>query len=288
MARIRDIIWENFHQHLHDQVIAPLKQGMTNDSYYLELDGRGYVLRLNGAGSEKLIDRQEEVATYRTIASSGIAEPVIAISPTGGYKISELLSGVHNCRPQDMSEVQACMKKLRWFHELSLPYHKPFDILQKIAFYEDLRKRPSEHDDYAIVREAVFRLAPLRHLRSRPLRLCHIDAVYDNFLLTEDGRVYLVDWEYAAGCDPLMDPAMFSIYAGYRERRALHLLDIYLGHPATREERYRYTSYMAAGGLLWSNWCEYKETFGEIFGSYAAMQYRYARECVRWAAKWEA
>ena len=105
MARIRDIIWENFHQHLHDQVIAPLKQGMTNDSYYLELDGRRYVLRLNGAGSEKLIDRQEEVATYQTIASSGIAEHVIAISPTGGYKISELLSGVHNCRPQDMSEV---------------------------------------------------------------------------------------------------------------------------------------------------------------------------------------
>lgn len=35
---------------------------------------------------------------------------------------------------------------------------------------------------------------------------------------------------------------------------------------------------MAAGGLLWSNWCEYKRKLGIKFGTYARRQYEYAKE----------
>ena len=36
--------------------------------------------------------------------------------------------------------------------------------------------------------------------------------------------------------------------------------------------------YIAAGGLLWSNWCEYKKILGIEFGEYSLKQYRYAKE----------
>ena len=287
-VQIQDIVREVFHRDLDETLIRPLKKGMTNDSFYLEVDGKSYVLRKNGIGTEELIDRQGEAAAYQTIAPFQIAEPLVAICPQKGYKVSEFLQNVHTCRAKDISDVRACMQKLRRLHSWSLPYRKPFDILQQIAFYEHLWKQTSRHEDYAEVKDAIFHLTPLHQLLERPLCLCHIDAVPANFLLSEDGRVYLIDWEYAAGCDPLMDPAMFSIYAGYSKEQSVHLLNVYLGRRATQEERFRYASYMAAGGLLWSNWCEYKEDLGETFGPYAAMQYGYANDCAAWAKEWEA
>ena len=39
--------------------------------------------------------------------------------------------------------------------------------------------------------------------------------------------------------------------------------------------------YIAACGLLWSNWCEYKRNLGVEFGEYSLRQYRYAKEYYR-------
>ena len=42
---------------------------------------------------------------------------------------------------------------------------------------------------------------------------------------------------------------------------------------------------IAACGLLWSNWCEYKQHLGVEFGEYSLRQYRYAKEYYRYAAE---
>ena len=39
--------------------------------------------------------------------------------------------------------------------------------------------------------------------------------------------------------------------------------------------------YIAACGLLWSNWCEYKRNLGVEFGEYSLRQYRYAKDYYR-------
>ena len=36
--------------------------------------------------------------------------------------------------------------------------------------------------------------------------------------------------------------------------------------------------YVAACGLLWSNWCEFKHNLGVEFGEYSLRQYRYAKD----------
>lgn len=281
--RMENIVRKVLHKNLQDFTIVPMKNGMTNDSYRLDAEDASYVLRLNGIGTEKLIDRENEVAAYKTLAPFSLADDVLALSVKEGYKISYFLQNVHPCCAQDRAEVQRCMAKLRQFHEERLPYRAPFDILRWISFYEQLWKAPSRHADYAETKRQVFALKPLQALGARPLCLCHIDAVADNFLISADGGVRLIDWEYAAGCDPLMDPAMFAIYASYGRAQSAWLLETYAGHRPSADERYRFAAYMAAGGLLWSNWCEYKEDLGETFGSYAAQQYAYAKVCVSWA-----
>ena len=111
--------------------------------------------------------------------------------------------------------------------------------------------------------------------------LTHIDAVPDNFLITADGQVRLIDWEYAGMQDPHVDIAMFCIYALYDREGVDRLIDLYFEGPCPRETRIKIYCYIAACGLLWSNWCEYKRSLGVEFGEYSLRQYRYAKEYYR-------
>ena len=55
-------------------------------------------------------------------------------------------------------------------------------------------------------------------------------------------------------------------------------LDIYYQDKCDEITRYKIYAYAAVGGLLWSNWCEYKQSLGLDFGEYSLSQYRYAKE----------
>lgn len=111
--------------------------------------------------------------------------------------------------------------------------------------------------------------------------LTHIDAVPDNFLFTEgkDGEeLRLIDWEYAGMQDPHVDIAMFCIYSLYDRQQVDELIQVYFQGDCPEETRIKIYCYIAACGLLWSNWCEYKRHLGVEFGEYSLRQYRYAKD----------
>ena len=78
--------------------------------------------------------------------------------------------------------------------------------------------------------------------------------------------------------DPHVDIAMFCIYALYDRKQIDKLIDLYFAGDCSLEIRMKIYCYIAICGLLWSNWCEYKSTFGIEFGEYSLRQYRYAKE----------
>ena len=111
--------------------------------------------------------------------------------------------------------------------------------------------------------------------------LTHIDAVPDNFLFVpgEGGEsIRLIDWEYAGMQDPHVDIAMFCIYALYDRAQVDRLIDLYFPEGCADAVRVKIYGYIAACGLLWSNWCEYKRMLGVEFGEYSLRQYQYAKE----------
>jgi thiamine kinase-like enzyme len=85
--------------------------------------------------------------------------------------------------------------------------------------------------------------------------------------------------------DPHVDIAMFCIYSLYEKPQVDRLIDIYFNGRCEENIRIKIYCYIAACGLLWSNWCEYKHRLGVEFGEYALAQYRYAKEYYRIAAK---
>ena len=261
--------------------ITVLKKGMTNRSFLFTCRGKQYIMRIPGEGTDRLIDRRQEAAVYGAIRDLSLSDDVYYIDPANGYKITAFLENARVCDPENPNDVRRCMAFLRKFHERRLHVGHSFDIFGQIEFYEQLWKgNPSVYADYRRTKEQILSLRPYLEAHAGEKVLTHIDAVPDNFLLTGDD-IRLIDWEYAGEQDPHVDIAMFAIYALYDRAQIDALIDAYFPEGCPGETRLKIYCYVAACGLLWSNWCEYKRQLGVEFGEYSLRQYRYAKDFYR-------
>ena len=261
--------------------ITVLKKGMTNRSFLFTCRGKQYIMRIPGEGTDRLIDRRQEAAVYGAIRDLSLCDDVYYIDPANGYKITAFLENARVCDPENPNDVRRCMAFLRKFHERRLHVGHSFDIFGQIEFYEQLWKgNPSVYADYRWTKEQILSLRPYIEAHAGEKVLTHIDAVPDNFLLTGDD-IRLIDWEYAGEQDPHVDIAMFAIYALYDRAQIDALIDAYFPEGCPGETRLKIYCYVAACGLLWSNWCEYKRQLGVEFGEYSLRQYRYAKDFYR-------
>lgn len=259
--------------------ITVLKKGMTNRSFLFSCKQKKYIMRIPGEGTDQLINRREEAQVYQTINGKNICDEIIYINPDNGYKITEFLEGSRVCDPKNVADLKMCMKKLKEFHALALSVEHEFDIFKQIDFYETLWNGVSSvYKDYEKTKERVFELRDYIEAHVDKKCLSHIDAVPDNFLFTKSGDIRLIDWEYAGMQDPHVDIAMFCIYALYNKRQVDRLINIYFENKCDKETRLKIYCYIAACGLLWSNWCEYKRSLGVEFGEYSLRQYRFAKD----------
>ena len=270
--------------------IQVLKKGMTNRSFLFSVHNKKYIMRIPGEGTDRLINRMQEAEVYETITGLKLCDDPIYINPVNGYKITKYIENVRCCDPLNIEDLKICMQKLRRFHAMKLTVSHTFDIFEQIEFYERLWEgNPSIYKDYEKTKANVLSLKKYINEQKCEYQLTHIDAVPDNFLFDPNTEgeltVQLTDWEYAGMQDKHVDIAMFAIYSLYSKKQIDQLIDIYFAEEngcnlATRAKIY---CYVAACGLLWSNWCEFKRNLGVEFGEYSLCQYRYGKDYYRYA-----
>ena len=256
--------------------ISMLKKGMTNRSFIFSIDNNKYIMRVPGEGTEKLINREEEYKVYQQVNPLNICDELVYMNPKTGVKITKYYENAHNCNPEDKKEVKNCIEFLKKIHNSKIKVDFIFDIFNQIDYYEKLRGPESLYCDYNEVKKSVLKLKDFIEKNKGQYCLCHIDSVYDNFLIGENG-IKLIDWEYSAMQDPHVDIAMFAIYAGYDKVDIDELIQMYFGKDCKETDRLLVYSYVSVCGLLWSNWCEYKHSLGLEFKEYSIMQYRYGK-----------
>ena len=234
---------------------------MTNRSFLFTCRGKQYIMRIPGEGTDRLIDRRQEAAVYGAIRDLSSATMSITSTRPTATK-SRLFLKCPGLRPGEPLTMPGAAGLLRKFHERRLHVGHSFDIFGQIEFYEQLWKgNPSVYADYRRTKEQILSLRPYIEAHAGEKVLTHIDAVPDNFLLTGDD-IRLIDWEYAGGAGPHVDIAMFAIYALYDRQQIDTLIDAYFPEGCPGETRLKIYCYVAACGLLWSNWCEYKRQLG--------------------------
>lgn len=258
--------------------IQPIKQGMTNRSYLFTFRKNRFIFRIPGEGTEHLISRAQEFEVYRVMEQASITDRIVYLSKEEGYKITEYWEEAKSCDASDWDQVERCINVMRGFHQLELSVSHTFDVFERIDFYESLWKgKESQYEEYASVKKQVMELKHFIDASDKQWGLAHIDAVCDNFLFVGN-EVKMLDWEYAGMQDQHVDIAMFAIYAFYDREEIDRLIQIYFNTAVPHGLKLKVYAYIAACGLLWSNWCEYKHLCGVDFSDYAKRQFQYAKE----------
>lgn len=264
----------------HIRGLRTLKAGMTNKSFLFEVNDQSYICRIPGKGTDVLIDRKHEYDSYMAVKELHITEKIIYFDKESGYKISKFYEGSRNADPKDTKEMNRCMELLKSLHDKHIQVGHSFDIAERIKYYTELCKESGgiSFEDVAFVQKNMKILLDVLDNSKSQTCLCHIDSVADNFIITADNRIKLIDWEYAGMAEPIIDVAMCAIYSYYTKEEADALLESYLKRQPTACEYKKLYAYMALSGYLWALWTVYKSNIGEEFGEYSLKMYRYAKD----------
>jgi len=206
--------------------VEPLGGGMTNHNFKVQVGGQSFVLRVGGENTELLgIDRSVEHDASLAAAALGIAPEVIAFIGPEGYLVTRFVAG-ESCR---VSAPEAA-RLLRRFHA-GRAISGRFDAFAVIEAYAATAHAAGivHPPGYAAARRTADRIAR----RRGPFEACpcHNDLLAANFI-HGDGRLWVVDWEYAGMGDPAFDLANFAVNNGLDEAGDDELLAAYGGgHP---------------------------------------------------------
>lgn len=257
----------------------PMTKGMTNRSFIFQVHEKDYVYRLPGLGTEHLISRSEEKEVYDKIRPYQISDEIIYFDELTGVKISRYYAHSKTVDPENMKEVRQAMRKLKELHALKLKIDHHFDLRERLRYYIKLCRlsKAKYYKGMASIEKNILLLAEKIYSEKKEPILCHIDAVYSNYLILENGDIKLIDWEYAGMGYPLLDVAMFGVYANYKPDRMDDLLEIYLERTPTCMEKYEFYSFIALSSYLWALWTVYKEKQGDTFGDYGQEQFSLAQ-----------
>jgi thiamine kinase-like enzyme len=208
---------------------------LTNRTFLVERgETEAYVLRLPGKGTASYIDRAGEAANARAAAGIGITPPVLHADPASGVMLSRYLAGAVPLTPERLREgnhFRAAVGLLKRLHDSKLAFQGEMRLYPKIDQYLALASTPA----LRALRRAGEALRPLLERDwAGALRPCHIDPTPVNFIAVAD-RYFLVDWEYAAMCQPLWDLAGLSIEGHFDAAQDAAMLALYFGEAADLE-----------------------------------------------------
>jgi len=196
--------------------IAPLAGGAVNRTFRVETTQGRFVLRLHDAAGAALgADHLREAILQNAAAAAGLAPAVLYVDPQQRFMVAEYLDG-RAWTPADFADVQ-CLRRLgtilRRLHAVTPPVPAPFDLGELLRGFADRvgREAPAERPLLAQFMDRAGVSLRACGMERRQPALFHSDPQHGN-LIEADGRLFLIDWEYAAVGDPLFDIACVLAY----------------------------------------------------------------------------
>jgi len=258
---------------------VPLTGGITNRNYRVRLGDGDYMIRLPGKDTALLgIDRAAERIANEAAAELGIA-PAVAASGDG-FLVTRFI----DCRQVTAVELASdpgdAGRALRAFHDHGPRLPTRFWIPEQVEEYAAIvvGRGGSLPSGYEHARETARRIEAARPL-SKPLP-CHNDLLTANFIRDRDGRLLLVDWEYAGMGDPYFDLGNLSVNNEFDDEADHRLLTAYLDGQPDPRARAALVLMRAMSDVREATWGVVQESISELkfdFVGYAEQHFERLR-----------
>lgn len=272
---------------IHD--VYPLKQGLTNLSCHFAIGNDEYVYRHPGVGTEYIIDREAELVAQSLAKDLGLDDTYIFEDPQRGWKISRFIPNARQLDPKDASQVKRAMEMARRLHESPMKTQRTFDFYDESVKYTKLLEELKGRVDIAGFEEMAKKAARLKaFIDADDAKHCltHNDFFCLNFLIDEQDKMYLIDWEYSGMSDYASDFGTFVVCCELTREEAEDALAYYFGRTPTFAERCHNFAHVAMAGWCWYVWSLFKEAQGECVGEWLYVYYRYAVDLLDDVLSW--
>lgn len=251
--------------------------GLTNYNYIMNINGTEYVIRQPGGMTDKMIDRKIEKVNNLIASGLGLNSECIYFDEVSGIKISVYIKNSKNigitdpCSLANLKAVSSLMKKT---HSSSKHFPNFFDWQGELNKYEKIIEELNGgfFFDYATLKKQLLDFMQ-KSIKSTIFVPCHNDTVPENFVVDDNGRTYLIDWEYSGMNDPSWDVAAYILESRLTEEAIQYLLLDYYGQFPKPEEILKLKCYMIAQDLLWMVWAMVRHYSGDDFLEYCSIRY---------------
>ncbi|MCL1823260.1 MAG: phosphotransferase family protein [Oscillospiraceae bacterium] len=207
----------------------PLNGGHVNFTYKVSVDGKDYVLRINGKQNDFLgLSREQEVAVFKAAYNMGIAPPVHP-KTTDKYLITTYIEKEEFDfkQPAMLENAVEVLKKIHTIKGINRTF-SPFDLVNK--YLEGMRSLKVNFPDILINALTKVEEIEKRWNKDRTTReaYCHNDYFTFN-ILSANKKLYVIDWEISGVGDIFFDLATITFSSAFSRAQEEHLLKCYFG-----------------------------------------------------------
>lgn len=278
---LRNLLAEIFPNDDISNAIIEKMGGMSNKNYRLEFNGRKYVLRVPGNGSEGMVDRANEEFNAQEAGRLGVNPQTLYFNAETGVKLTEYienaetLNGATIQRPENMKKIAKIYQAVHGSH---IRLRNEFNIFKEIVKYDSLISLSGAkmYEGWESVYPKIMELENRLNKIGVNLCPCHNDAVPENFIKSENDTIYLIDWEYSGINDPIADLAALFLESDFTTESKDYILNQYFNSDIPENIEEKLLCYQILWDYLWAQWTVIKENNGDDFGSYGISRFNRA------------
>lgn len=247
--------------------------GMSNKNFKVVLNGKKYVLRVPGYGSQGMVDRSNEEYNAIEGCKMGVNPKIRYFDPSTGVKLSDLVTNAETLDPESIQS-EDNMRKVaeiyRKVHKHPYSLKNEFNIFDEIDKYEGLLRDSNAvmYDGWSEVKPKVLALKDYLEELGVEKCACHNDAVPENFIMSEDGKMFLIDWEYSGDNDPMADLAALFLESNFTKENQEFVMNEYFEGEVPEAAFKKILCFQILWDCLWAQWTVIKEANGDDFGTY--------------------
>lgn len=267
--------------------------GLNNMNWRVRVAGApsDYIVKIPGEGTELFIDRAVAHDAAVKAHRAGISPQVHHYLPDQRVEVATFLEGVRSANNGDflLPEVRLnAVRTLRAFHQVPpLSLTKTlFDMIDE-HFRQVEEVAAPEPPDIAWLKREYLRAREALEASGLDLVPCMNDTVAANFLLGEEGRVWLIDYDYASMNDRGYELALWFGEMFFTPEQEAQLIEEYFGR-LDPQAAARIAVYKGLADVKWSTWAMIQHRISAIdfdffkYGHWKHMRARSALHDPRW------
>lgn len=255
--------------------------GMTNHSYKITRnDKEEYLVRLPGEGTEELLSRSDEQKSTELACRLGIDSELLYFGEDG----KKVMKFIKNPQPID-NDIMKQKKYLTQAAQIFQKLHNcgedtcvRFEVFEMAGNYEKIiqENQVTLYDDYFDTKNQIMEIkAEVDANGAFPRVPCHNDCLIGNWVLDENDRLWLIDWEYSGMNEAMWDLSCLSIELDYSRENDLDLLSAYYNREVSTEEEKHFVASKLYVDFLWTLWGLTRVPYdGDFMQSYADERYK--------------